>query len=140
MRRALAGLLTLCIVALAAVVLAGVPEGKETLKIDHIEGKKGAVTFPHAKHVDEFKKPDGSAITCKDCHHTAATEADAKACVSCHVKEGEAQVESGGQKARFVAVAKGDGVDQKSVIFHETCLGCHKKIEGKKITSCKTCH
>jgi len=128
----------------ATAVWAGVPAGKEDLKIDLMHGKKGAVSFPHKKHAEEFKKADGSAITCKDCHHTAKSDDDIEACGSCHVLPGNAQKEVDGKKAPFLGTKKGDKFDQKSVIFHTACLkGCHdavKKKTGKKITSCKTCH
>ena len=121
----------------SAVVLAGVPAGKEDLKLANIDGKKkDAVAFPHAKHVTEFKKKGGAAIECKDCHHTAKDEASVKSCGSCHPAVGEAPKD----KAPALADAK---FSTKSVIFHTTCKdGCHKemKAEGKKITSCKVCH
>ena len=128
--------------------MAGVPKGKEELTIDRIAGKKGAVTFPHAKHNDEFKKAGGAKIVCKDCHHTLKGDAPAgaekaQACSSCHVKEGEAQKEHDGKKASFIATG-GEKIDQKSVIFHKSCKdGCHKEMKketGKKLTSCKNCH
>lgn len=140
MKRTLATLLSLLIVSIAAAVVAAIPAGKETLSIDQIEGKKGAVKFEHTKHATEYKKADGSAIACADCHHTAKTEADVKACSTCHVKQGAAQVEHEGKKAPFVAEMKGDSVVQKSIVFHDSCIGCHKKIETKKIDACKTCH
>jgi hypothetical protein len=143
MKKTLAVLASMAVLTTAALVFAGVPKGKETLKIDLIAGKKGAVEFPHAKHAAEFKKAGGAAIECKDCHHTAKSEKDAKSCSECHVKPGEAAKKIDGKEAPVIATMKGDKADTKSVIFHKTCKdGCHKemKAEGKKITACKTCH
>ena len=132
------------LVLLASAVWAGVPKGKEELKIDLIEGDKGVVAFPHAKHNTDYKKAGGAAIVCKDCHHTSTDEKEVKACSGCHVKEGEAQKEHDGKKAPFLATKKGDKIDRKTVIFHARCLdNCHKAVQkesGKKITGCKTCH
>jgi hypothetical protein len=132
------GLLTV-----SALVVAGVPADKAEIKIDQIEGKKGAVAFPHKKHAEEYKKADGKEIACSDCHHTSKADgSDVAACSSCHVKEGAAQKEHGGKKAPFVATTKDGKVDQKSIVFHKTCIDCHKsmKAAGKSIHSCKTCH
>lgn len=133
----LAGL-SLFVVSASGVVIAA---EKAVIKIDQIPGKKGAVTFNHGKHINEYKAKGGAAITCKDCHHTlksAADKAGAKACSECHVKPGEAQK----GKAPFLYAAEGDKIDQKSVIYHGRCLDCHKamKAEGKDIAGCKTCH
>jgi hypothetical protein len=133
----LAGL-SLFVVSASGVVIAA---EKAVIKIDSIPGKKGAVTFNHGKHINEYKKKGGAEIGCKDCHHTmksAADKAGAKACTDCHVKPTEAQK----GKAPFLYTAEGDKVDQKSVIFHDTCVKCHKamKDEGKDIGACKTCH
>lgn len=127
------------------VVAADIPGDKATISIDLIEGKKGAVKFEHAKHVAEYKKAGGAAITCKDCHHTLKSDADPiKPCSECHVKMGTAEKEIDGKKAMALATEKSAGkIDQKSIIFHQNCTeGCHKamKAEGKKITACKTCH
>jgi len=138
--------LAISLMMFGTAVWAGVPAGKETLKISDLaaDGSKGPVEFPHAKHVNEFKKADGSAIVCKDCHHMAKSEKDAKSCNACHVLPGKAQKEVDGKKAPFMAEKKGSKYDRKSVIFHKRCLDmCHeavKKATGKKITSCKTCH
>lgn len=134
------------------VLAADVPKDKEVLKLKLIDGKKKApVKFDHAKHVKEYKDAKGAAISCKSCHHTlkAAPKSakDVKACSSCHVAEGKAQKEHGGKKAPFIATKKGDKFDKKSVIFHDTCVKCHKavekanpKLKEKKISKCKNCH
>ncbi len=137
---------TLLCVCLSVLVIAGVPADKKTIKLDCVPGKKGAVTFQHAKHNEEYKKAGGKSIVCKDCHHTLKVDkpdaAKVKKCSACHVKEGEAQKEHEGKKASFLATKKGDKYNRKSVIFHDQCVKCHKamKAEGKKIGKCKTCH
>jgi len=134
------------IVFLSILVIAGVPDDKKTIEIDLVPGKKGAVTFEHAKHSDEFKKTGGKSILCKDCHHTVKVDkpdaAKVKGCSTCHVKEGEPQKEHEGKKASFLVTKKGEKYDRKSVIFHKQCIKCHKamKAEGKKIHKCKACH
>ena len=137
MKKLLVGLMGAVLMFGSAVVLAGVPAGKEELKLTHLDGKKKeAVVFGHAKHDTEFKKKGGAAIECKDCHHAAKAEADIKACSSCHPAAGSEPKD----KAPAMADAK---FGTKSVIFHATCKdGCHKemKAEGKKLTSCKVCH
>jgi len=133
----------------ATAVWAGVPADKATIKIDALDGKKGAVEFAHTKHADEYKKQGDAKITCKDCHHTLkgdepAGDEKVALCVSCHVKEGEAQKEHDGKKASFLGTKKGDKFDKKTVLLHANCVeGCHKAVKkesGKKITSCKVCH
>lgn len=144
MKKTPALLASMAVLLAAAFVFAGgVPKGKEVLKIDLIEGKKGTVEFPHAKHVAEFKKVGGAEIVCKDCHHTATSDKDVKKCSDCHMKVGETPKKIDDKEAPLLAAMKSDTVDPKSVIFHKTCKdGCHKemKAEGKKITSCKVCH
>jgi hypothetical protein len=111
-----------------------VPKDKAEIKLDLIKGKKGAVKFSHAKHASEYKDEKGEAIACKTCHHT-----------DCHVADGEAQKEHNGKKAPFLAAKKDDDFDKKTVIFHKTCEGCHKKVakavpEKAELGKCKTCH
>lgn len=137
-------------VSVASVVhAADVPKDKAEIKIDLIKGKKGAVKFSHAKHASEYKDEKGGAITCKTCHHTDKAEPknakDVKGCGDCHVADGEAQKEHNGKKAPFTAVKKDDDFDKKTVIFHKTCEGCHKKVakavpEKADIAKCKNCH
>jgi hypothetical protein len=140
----------LLIAAASTLVLAGVPKGKGELKIDQAPGKKGAVAFNHAKHADEYKKAGGKSISCKDCHHTLKADTPkkpsaVKACSTCHAKPGEALKDVGGKKAPAVAALKDNGkVDKKSLLFHKSCVGCHKLVdkagEDKKISKCKNCH
>ena len=140
----------LLLAAASTLVLAGVPKGKAELKIDHAPGKKGAVAFPHAKHVDTFKTADGKPISCKSCHHTlktatAKSASDVKGCTTCHSKPGDALKDVGGKKAPAIAALKDGGkVDKKSLLLHKTCVTCHKKVVkaggDKKIGKCKNCH
>lgn len=132
------------VVALMGVVLAGVPEDKASITVDLLAGKKGAVTFAHAKHATGYKKADGSAIACKDCHHTMKAETDkVQACAACHVAEGEAK-EVEGKKAPALGTAKAPGeIELKSILMHKTCVDCHKAVSEKaekKIGGCTTCH
>ncbi len=125
-----------------------VPKDKAEIKIDLIKGKKGAVKFSHAKHATEYKDEKGEAIACKTCHHTDKAPKSAKevkGCSDCHVADGEAQKEHNGKKAPFLAAKKDDDFDKKTVIFHKTCEGCHKKVakavpEKAELGKCKTCH
>ncbi len=131
------------------VLAADVPKGKEILKIDLIKGRKGKVKFTHAKHVKEHKTANGKAITCKMCHHTLkGTPKNPKKvtkCSACHVAEGQRQRKHKGHKAAFLAVKKGKKINKKSVIFHKTCVRCHKAVARKntklkKIAKCSNCH
>lgn len=135
----------LMIVLATGAFAASVPAGKETIKLDVIPGDKGAVEFPHAKHMT-FKGPGDKAITCKDCHHTLKGDAPAAgetvaACTSCHVLDTPKTV--GGKPAPVLATMKGGKAELKSVLFHTSCKdGCHKEMKaaGKNITGCNTCH
>ena len=125
-------------------LFAGVPEDKKEIKIDHLDGDKGAAAFHHEKHATTYKKEDGKLISCQDCHHNAKTEEEAKTCTECHVAEGQAQKEFNGKMAPVLG-KKVDGKYKTSdILMHGLCLECHKKVkvdsEGKKITSCKQCH
>ncbi|MBI5609752.1 MAG: cytochrome c3 family protein [Deltaproteobacteria bacterium] len=126
-----------------------VPKDKAEIKLDLIKGKKGAVKFAHAKHASEFKDAKGGAIGCKTCHHTEKGEPksakDIKGCGDCHVADGQPQKEFGGKKAPVLATAKGDDFDKGTVVFHKTCLDCHKAVakanpQKAGIDKCKACH
>lgn len=128
-----------------AALAANVPAGKESMKIDTIPGEKGAVEFPHAKHLT-FKGPGDKAITCKSCHHTLKGDApgageSAQACTVCHVLNTPKTVD--GKPAPVLANMKDGKAELKSVLFHTQCKdGCHKEMKaaGKNITGCNTCH
>ena len=81
-----------------------------------LKAKKGDVTFPHKKHVDEYK------VKCRTCHHKMDTDKDKMSCRSCH----------GAKK-------QGD-VPKAMTAFHKRCKGCHKKHKPKAPTKCKGCH
>ena len=144
---AILGLLLLLLV-LAVPALADLPFNLVQIELDNIKGPKGSVAFTHQKHAKEYKKVDGAAIVCKDCHHTQTQDTPGdiktvKRCISCHVEPGEAQVNHDGKKARFVGQMKGDKWATKSIIYHGQCIGCHKPVgaaTGKKLGRCKTCH
>lgn len=103
----------------------------ETFDIDY-EGKKAAVTFPHAAH---FEIAD-----CTDCHHTKegltlanVADMNVQKCGDCHLEPEE------------------DGVpvimsaSSKKNAFHINCISCHKdsKKENAEIsapTKCNDCH
>lgn len=132
----------LCVLGVAALVIAGVPDDKKEIKIDRIPGKKGVVVFPHAKHAGA-KGPGGVVITCKACHHREKEDNPApetirgKHCASCHVKPGEQKKKDGDDEAPELWTGSG-----MKNLFHTTCRDCHKKMkaEGKNISACSTCH
>ena len=129
---------------LSATAWAAAPDAAT---IDYVEGKKGKVEFNHKKHGAEYKVA-GKAISCKECHHTAKNDAEAKKakkCIDCHVAVGKAVKKHGGKDAPVMGVMKGKKVDNKSLIFHKNCIDCHKKVakadaSKKDLKSCKTCH
>jgi len=131
---------------LSAMVMAGVPAGSETISIDLLPGSKGAVAFQHAKHATEYKQADGKAITCNVCHHTLKTPEPAageqvKGCASCHAKDGTSKTVDG-KTVVPLAQMKDGKPSMMTIVFHKTCLDCHKKEKaaGKNIAGCNTCH
>ncbi len=134
---------------MAILLGAAIPDDKKELKIDNLDGKKGAVVFKHGKHAEEFKTADGKDIVCKSCHHTLEADepadvAKVKVCKECHVLPGETQKEHGGKTAPFLGEKKSSGkFDKKKILMHTNCGGCHKKQEAKKykkLKKCKNCH
>ena len=132
-----------------AVGPAEVPAGKEVLLIDRIPGKMGAVRFGHAQHVRHFTRPDGTAIRCRDCHHTLdaddpPTPLPAMRCSGCHPEVGAPPVRIDGKWARPMAFRKPDGaVDYRTILFHDYCRECHKQLKpasGRRLAACKACH
>jgi len=127
---------------------ADVPRGKEVLQIDLVPGKMGAVRFTHADHAKKYKRPDGTPIRCRDCHHTLATDEPASPsadmrCGGCHVRLGEAQKTYAGKEARRVAALRPDGaIEHNAILFHDYCRGCHRKEKGgeRMLGGCKVCH
>lgn len=117
-------------------------EVPETIIIDNLNGKKGAVEFVHKKHTS-FKKEDGIVIVCKDCHHTFKDNEPVQSCKTCHLSSGKPKVEDD----RIVPLLGKEKVEGEfelsSILYHENCLLCHKKVSvksEKKISSCNTCH
>lgn len=132
-----------------ALARAEVPRGKEVLLLDRIPGKMGAVRFTHAEHVHRHRRPDGSAIRCRDCHHTLAaddppTPLPTMRCSACHAELGQPARVIDGKVARPLAGFKPDGaVDYRVILFHDYCRGCHLKVKpesGRRLAICKACH
>jgi len=133
-----------------SALAAEVPRGHEVVEIDHVPGKLGAVPFRHAEHNRRYKRPDGTPIRCRDCHHTLAGDEPGSAaqlqemrCTLCHPRLGDPPRVVGGKAARPVAALKPDGaIDHKSILFHDYCRGCHQAQRGgeRMLASCKVCH
>jgi hypothetical protein len=127
---------------------AEVPIGKEVLVLERIPGKTGKVRFTHAEHIRRYRRPDGAPIRCRDCHHTLATDdppvpLPPMRCSGCHAALGEPAREIDGRRARPMAALKPDGaVDHKTILFHDYCRDCHRKVPGgaRKLATCKVCH
>ncbi len=124
-------LIVFCWVTFSAAVV----ESPETvvLQSDLWASKKyEAVTFPHAKHVTDYK------ISCKECHHVFRDgvnvwkEGDpVQKCEGCHnvAKTGKALREaSAAEKKRSLYKA-----------YHTNCKGCHK-AQKKGPVKCTECH
>ena len=140
--------------ALAAVArpapAAQVPRGRELIEIDHVPGKLGGVPFKHAEHNTRYRRPDGTPIRCRDCHHTlpgdeptSPAQLAEMRCTLCHLRIGEEGRVVGGKAARPVASLKPDGaIDHKSILFHDYCRGCHRAQSGgeRMLAACKVCH
>lgn len=130
---------------------AEVPSGTEVLRLKLVPGKFGPVTFRHAQHNSTFKRPDGSAVRCKDCHHKLAGDEPVSAkeakedmkCSGCHARYGDPPKKIGGKIAPVLAAMNAHGaMDYKSILFHEYCWACHKKTmrNGHRNARCKLCH
>jgi cytochrome c553 len=126
-----------------------VPAGTEVLPLERIPGKVGKVRFGHAVHSRSHRRPDGSATRCRDCHHTLAADDPPvpfppMRCSGCHAELGQPARVIDGKVARPMASLKPDGaVDYATILFHDYCRDCHKKVprEGAKwLGACKTCH
>lgn len=102
---------------------------------------KGAVTFTHKKHVDDYK------IGCGDCHHddqgkplANLKEGDpVKKCFDCHSKPGEIK----GKEAKGLSDKEKRAYHANAV--HDNCVDCHKKFNKEKKEkiapqACKDCH
>jgi len=125
-----------------------VPRGTEVIHVDLAPGKFGTVHFRHARHNDEFKRPDGSRVRCRDCHHRLSAEEPASAqedmkCGGCHAKYGEPAKTIAGEVAPVLASLRPDGaIEYRSILFHEWCWACHRKTmrDGHQNDRCKLCH
>lgn len=125
---------------LAGMLIADIPAEKKEISIDHLEGNKGAVKFDHSKHAMEYKV-DGKAIACTECHHTAKSDSDKMvACSECHSKDGTEKTVDGKKAPPLGEKSSSGNVKMSSVLMHDTCRDCHKKVKEKKISSCKVCH
>jgi len=132
---------------LAAVLAAPDPRFREVLVIDLVPGKMGAVTLKHGEHARK-KKPDGSPLRCRDCHHNLESDAPPPPgadlrCGTCHAAVGEPERSYGGKPARALARLKPDGaIAHDSVLFHDYCRDCHRKSTGggRMLGGCKVCH
>jgi hypothetical protein len=133
---------------LALALSAQVPAGKEVMVLSHIPGKLGPVRFTHADHASRHRMPDGTAVRCRDCHHTLPGAEPTEPfpdmrCTLCHVPMGQPERVFDGKAARSLARAKPDGaIDIRSVLFHDQCRGCHLKIPAGllNLATCKVCH
>lgn len=87
------------------------------------------VTFPHKKHIEEYK------IGCGDCHHdekgTPMTHLeigdDVKKCIACHPKPGLQPEEKGISK-----LTRQEKLAYHAEAMHENCMGCHNKSYDKE--------
>lgn len=133
---------------LALALAAQVPAGREVIVLAHVPGKLGPVRFTHADHASRHRMPDGSALRCRDCHHTLAGPEPAEPfpdmkCTLCHPPMGPPERVIDGKVARALARTKPDGaIDIRSVLFHDQCRGCHLKIPAGRLNlaTCKVCH
>jgi hypothetical protein len=144
-----AAALALTALALAAPAAAlQVPKGTEVMRIDLVPGKFGAVRFEHARHNDAFKRPDGTPVRCRDCHHRLAADAptspqeDLK-CSGCHARYGDPPRTIEGEVAPALAALRPDGaMEYRSILFHRWCWACHHRTmrDGHQNDRCKLCH
>lgn len=135
----------------AAAADADAARGPETVRIDLVPGKMGAVTFTHAHHAVGLRRLDGAPFACRDCHHElpagAPASAPVQACAACHARLDEpprAVAAMGGKTAPPLVLRKADdrALDYKTVLFHAWCRDCHKQASppGKRLHLCKVCH
>ena len=89
----------------------------DTIEINHVKDKKGAVKFEHKKHNTDRK------IECTACHHKSEKGKDiTDGCAKCHGKAKD-----------------GDKPSAKDA-YHKNCnKDCHDK-EKKGPTKCDGCH
>lgn len=88
---------------------------------DGVESQRSPVEFPHSQHFD---------ISCKSCHHKWTGGAEFLSCSAsgCHDLTEAPKKEDPEPAHRYYKNA-----------FHDSCIGCHKKItaENKKLEMTK---
>src|SRR5512139_3377030 len=147
-RLARLALATLALAAGGGAAALPVPKGTEVIDIDFVPGKFGTVHFKHAQHNSEFKRPDGTPVRCKDCHHALSADEPVSAkedmkCTGCHARHGDPPKTIGGKVAPALASLRPDGaIEYRSILFHEWCWACHHQTmkEGHRNDRCKLCH
>lgn len=135
-------------VTVTIAAAADVPRGTEVIDLDFVPGKFGPVHFKHAEHNEKFKRPDGSPVRCKDCHHRLkgdepASPSEDMKCGGCHARMAEPEKVFDGKTARVMARPKPNGaIDYKSILFHRYCWACHRKTpRGERMNAgCRVCH
>jgi len=130
----------------AGIALLTLGASPSTVTLNHLQGKRGPVVFPHQAHVADYKGPGGASITCQQCHHAlAADDTAATKCVTCHALPGLPIAMHGGTEPPRYAVEKKPGVfDIKTLVAHRQCFeGCHKQLpaaKAKPLKRCTACH
>jgi cytochrome c553 len=134
----------IAILFLSASIFAGttVPDVIKMETKGYEKHEKGAVSFSHKKHVEEYKG------ACGDCHHDAKGKplANLKAgdkvqgCIECHKKPGEKPKGKDAPK-----LSKKEDLEYHAEALHDNCQGCHKEFNKKNNskaapTTCAKCH
>jgi len=136
---------------IAAGLYAGtdVPDEIKMENKAYAKHKKGIVTFPHKKHVEEYAKqfPDFYKNGCGECHHDENNKPlalkvgdNVQPCIECHKKPSERPKGKGVPK-----LSKKERLAYHAEALHYNCKACHKnanKKTGKKAapTTCSKCH
>jgi hypothetical protein len=113
---------------------ASAPDTIEMNTAAYKKHSKGLVTFPHAKHVTDYK------IACGECHHDDTGKPlelkdgdPVKECVACHTETGKLA-----KADRKLSKSEKIKKYQKEAM-HANCVGCHKKMK-KGPKKCSDCH
>lgn len=129
---------------LSASIFAGttVPDVIKMETKGYEQHEKGAVSFAHKKHSEEYK------ATCGDCHHDAKGKPLAslkptdkvQSCIECHKKPGEKPKGKDAPK-----LSKKEALEYHAEALHDNCQGCHKEFNKKNNskaapTTCAKCH
>lgn len=134
----------IAILFLSASIFAGTT-APDVIKLEskgYEKREKGAVSFTHKKHVEEYK------AGCGDCHHDAKGKplANLKAgdkvqsCIECHKKPSEKPKGKDAPK-----LSKKEELEYHAEALHQNCQGCHKEFNKKNNskaapTTCAKCH